>query len=89
MIIYDLYIFTFQSAIYRSRHWGFLRQKGLSVALAMFGHGMTTSRLAGELMFEGFEDPLLDMAKNLPPSATGGAPQVDRFGLFYGVSTYC
>ncbi|XP_034826856.1 protein peste-like [Maniola hyperantus] len=72
------------SAIYRSRYWGYLQQKTLSMALAMFGHGMTISRPARQLLFEGFDDPLLDMAKNLPASATGGAPQVDRFGLFYG-----
>ncbi|XP_047530543.1 protein peste-like isoform X1 [Vanessa atalanta] len=71
------------SAIYRSRHWGFLRQKGLSMGLAMFGHGMSISRLAGELLFDGYEDPLLDLAKSLPSSTTGGAPPVDRFGLFY------
>ncbi|CAH2217644.1 jg1230 [Pararge aegeria aegeria] len=72
------------SAIYRSRHWNFFKQKGLSMVLAMSGHGMTTSRLVRELLFDGFEDPLLDMAKSLPASATGGAPPVDKFGLFYG-----
>lgn len=71
------------SAIYRSRHWGFIRQKGLSMGLAMFGHGISVSRLAGELMFEGYEDPLIDLAKSLPASTTGGAPPVDKFGLFY------
>ncbi|CAH2108669.1 unnamed protein product [Euphydryas editha] len=71
------------SAIYRSRYWGFIRQKGLSMGLAMFGHGISVSRLAGELLFEGYEDPLLDLAKSLPSSTTGGAPPVDRFGLFY------
>ncbi|XP_049868378.1 protein peste-like [Pectinophora gossypiella] len=72
------------SAVYRSRDWGFLRQKGLSMGLAMFGQGISVSKLAGEILFEGYEDPLLDLAKSLPPSATGGAPPVDRFGWFYG-----
>ncbi|CAG4999255.1 unnamed protein product [Parnassius apollo] len=72
------------SAVYRSRDWGFIRQKGLSMGLAMFGEGMSISRLAGELLFEGYDDPLLDLAKSLPESTTGGAPPVDRFGLFYG-----
>ena len=56
------------------------------MGLAMFGHGISVSRLAGELMFEGYEDPLIDLAKSLPASTTGGAPPVDRFGLFYEVS---
>ncbi|XP_023934288.1 protein peste [Bicyclus anynana] len=72
------------SAIYRARHWDFLTQKGLSMMLAMLGHGLTTTRTVRELLFEGFEDRLLDIAKTLPASTTGGAPPVDRFGLFYG-----
>lgn len=55
------------------------------MGLAMFGHGMSVSRLAGELLFEGYEDPLLELSKSLPASTTGGAPPVDRFGLFYEV----
>lgn len=54
--------------------------------LAMSGNGMSVSRLAGELLFEGYDNPLLDLAKTLPSSTTGGAPPVDRFGLFYEVS---
>ncbi|XP_038214513.1 protein peste-like [Zerene cesonia] len=72
------------SAAYQSRDASFLRQKGLSMALTMFGHGISISRLAGELLFEGYEDPLIDIAKNLPESTRGGAPPIDRFGLFYG-----
>lgn len=71
------------SAIYRLRHGDFFSQKGLSMILAMSGNGMSVSRLAGELLFEGYDDPLLDLAKTLPSSTTGGAPPVDRFGLFY------
>ncbi|CAF4893469.1 unnamed protein product [Pieris macdunnoughi] len=72
------------SAIYRAKYWGYLRQKTLSMALAMFGQGISVSKLAGELLFEGYDDPLMDIAKNLPASTTGGAPPLDRFGLFYG-----
>ncbi|XP_061704075.1 protein peste-like isoform X2 [Cydia pomonella] len=71
------------SAIYRARDWGFLEQKMLSMSLAMFGQHMVVSKPARELLFEGYEDALLDVAKTLPASATGGAPPVDRFGLFY------
>ncbi|XP_026732809.1 protein peste-like isoform X1 [Trichoplusia ni] len=71
------------SAVYRSRFWGFLQQKGLSMGLAMFNQQIAISKLAKELLFDGYEDPLLDLAKSLPPSTTGGAPPVDRFGWFY------
>ncbi|KAL4710659.1 hypothetical protein ACJJTC_003295, partial [Scirpophaga incertulas] len=71
------------SAVYRSRFWGYFQQKGLSMGLAMFGQKVSVSKTARELFFEGYEDPLLDLAKSLPPSTTGGAPPVDRFGWFY------
>lgn len=56
------------------------------MGLAMFGQHISVSKLAKELLFDGYEDPLLDLAKSLPPSTTGGAPPVDRFGWFYEVS---
>ncbi|XP_061382843.1 protein peste-like [Danaus plexippus] len=71
------------SAVYRSRHWGFIQQKGLSMGLAMLGQGFSVTRTAEELFFEGYEDPFLDIARILPSTTTGGAPPVDRFGLFY------
>ncbi|XP_049696685.2 protein peste isoform X1 [Helicoverpa armigera] len=71
------------SAVYRSRFWGFLQQKGLSMGLAMFNQNIAVSKLAKELLFDGYEDPLLDLAKSLPSSTTGGAPPVDKFGWFY------
>lgn len=56
------------------------------MGLAMFNQQIAISKLAKELLFDGYEDPLLDLAKSLPPSTTGGAPPVDRFGWFYEVS---
>lgn len=56
------------------------------MGLAMFGQRVSVTKTAGQMLFEGYEDPLLDLAKSLPASTTGGAPPVDRFGWFYGVS---
>lgn len=55
------------------------------MGLSMFRQQIFVTKTAGEILFDGYEDPLLDMAKSLPSSATGGAPPVDRFGWFYGV----
>ncbi|XP_035433639.2 protein peste-like isoform X2 [Spodoptera frugiperda] len=71
------------SAVYRSRFWGFLQQKGLAMGLAMFNQKIAVSKLARELLFEGYDDQLLNLAKSLPSSTTGGAPPVDKFGWFY------
>lgn len=56
------------------------------MGLSMFGHKVSVTKRAGEFLFEGYEDPLLELAKSMPPSATGNAPIVDRFGWFFGVS---
>lgn len=71
------------SAVYRYRFSSFLEQKSLSVGLAIFQQRLHVTKTVRELLFEGYEDPLLDFAKSLPPGATGGAPLVDRFGWFY------
>ncbi|XP_073949909.1 protein peste-like [Choristoneura fumiferana] len=71
------------SAVHNARHWSFIEQKTLSMALAMFGQHMAVSKLARELLFDGYDDAILDVAKSLPASTTGGAPLVDKFGLFY------
>ncbi|KAH9639995.1 hypothetical protein HF086_008090 [Spodoptera exigua] len=63
-----------QLAVYRSRFWGFLQQKGLAMGLAMFNQKIAISKLARELLFEGYDDQLLNLAKSLPSSTTGGAP---------------
>ncbi|XP_072938810.1 protein peste-like [Epargyreus clarus] len=72
------------SAVYRLRDAGFLSQKALAMALAMYNHRFSVSKLAGELLFDGYNDELLDWARLLPASLTGGAPPVDKFGFFYG-----
>ncbi|KAJ2950287.1 hypothetical protein O0L34_g11650 [Tuta absoluta] len=72
------------SAVYRSRNWVSFSQNLLSMGLQLYGQAISVTKPARELLFEGYEDPLLDMAKNLPASVTGGAPPVDRFGWFYG-----
>ncbi|CAB3235288.1 unnamed protein product [Arctia plantaginis] len=72
------------SAAYRARSWGYLQQKGLSIGLKMFKQQFSVTKTASELLFEGYNDSLLDLAKSLPASTTGGAPPVDKFGWFYG-----
>ncbi|XP_048480470.1 protein peste [Plutella xylostella] len=71
------------AAIYKARESGYIQQKTLGMGLAMFGQQMAVSKPARELMFEGYDDLMLEFAKTLPDSATGGAPKIDRFGWFY------
>ena len=41
-----------------------------------------------ELLFEGYSDPLLDIAKFIPPDFPVKIPPYDRFGWFYTVSFF-
>lgn len=53
----------------------------------MFRQNISVTKTAGELLFDGYEDPLLDLANSLPQIETN-APKVDKFGWFYKVNTY-
>ncbi|XP_077284882.1 protein peste-like [Arctopsyche grandis] len=70
------------SAVYTSRYWNYIRQKGLSMGLTIFNQEISVTKTARELLFDGYDDPLLDLAKSLPQKETN-APPVDKFGWFY------
>ncbi|KAI8422836.1 hypothetical protein MSG28_006578 [Choristoneura fumiferana] len=57
------YAYISQSAVHNARHWSFIEQKTLSMALAMFGQHMAVSKLARELLFDGYDDAILDVAR--------------------------
>ncbi len=43
------------------------------------------SKNVSELLFEGYSDPLLDLASHLPPGINLPIPDYDKFGWFYSV----
>ena len=44
------------------------------------------SKNVSELLFEGYSDPLLDLASHLPENISISIPDYDKFGWFYDVS---
>lgn len=40
-------------------------------------------RTVGEFLFQGFNDPLIDLAKTMPFLAGDNVPPFDKFGWFY------
>lgn len=74
-----------QSAAYSARNWNYLVRKGLSLALS--GMAPHITKTAGEMLFEGYTDPLISMAKSMPFLAEGSLPPWDKFGWFYTVSS--
>ncbi|KAJ0175857.1 hypothetical protein K1T71_009016 [Dendrolimus kikuchii] len=71
------------SAVYKYRFSSFVDQKAMSIGLALYRQHIYITKTVRQLLFEGYEDPILDAAKSMPSSMTGGAPLVDRFGWFY------
>ncbi|NP_001164651.1 protein peste-like [Bombyx mandarina] len=72
------------SAIYQARFSGFIEQKLVSLTLTSSQHTkVSVTARASEFLFEGYEDPLLNLAKLMPASVRGGAPALDRFGWFF------
>lgn len=73
--------------MHSSRHWGYMMQKQVSMGLNLYQHQAFITKEARELLFEGYEDDLIDMAHEV---AKFGNPfklniPYDRFGWFYQV----
>lgn len=82
-------MFFFQSAAYAARNWGFITQKQVSMALKMYQQSVFITKDASELLFDGYQDDMLDTGRLLPnfgPYALN--IPYDKFGLFYGVSVW-
>jgi len=56
-----------------------------NVGLLSFGSTYFITRPAGEFLFDGFRDPLLDIANQFPE---GIFPPYDKFGWFYNVNPH-
>lgn len=80
--------FVLQSAANTARNWNFVMQKQVSMGLKLYNQQVHITKDAKELLFEGYEDDLIDMARSV---ASIGPMKMnipyDRFGWFYGVST--
>ncbi|XP_030762896.1 protein croquemort-like isoform X2 [Sitophilus oryzae] len=67
-----------------SMKWSYWFKKALSFTLTSVSAKIYGTHSAGELLFEGHEDPLLNMANNLPAVMAPSMPNLDKFGWFYG-----
>lgn len=56
------------------------------MGLGMYNQKIAVHKTVGQLLFEGYPDEMLEMARTLPKYMTGGAPPVERFGWFYEVN---
>ena len=64
-----------------------MTQKSVSMGLSLYDQNIYVRKTASELLFEGYQDDLIDMARDI--SGFGKDKfniPYDRFGWFYGVS---
>ncbi|KAL3269242.1 hypothetical protein HHI36_008323 [Cryptolaemus montrouzieri] len=66
-------------AVDKARKWNFFYRRGLSVALNTMPY--ESIRTIDELLFNGYEDPLLKMANYLP--FLNDVPDMEKFAWFY------
>lgn len=79
---------SFQSAAHKIRNWNYFLKKGFSFSLSAMSPNIHTTQSIGDVMFHGYEDPLMKLAKNFPALA---GPELnfeltDKFGWFHAVS---
>lgn len=59
--------------------------KGIEIALALYGQKLHVTKTANQWLFEGYEDPIIDVAKGIASILGVGDVPFDRFGWFYMV----
>uniref|UniRef100_A0A1B6CTY0 Uncharacterized protein n=1 Tax=Clastoptera arizonana TaxID=38151 RepID=A0A1B6CTY0_9HEMI len=70
------------TAAHTVRDWSFFYKGGLSLTLSATEQEVSINRRVGELLFEGYTDKLIDIARTLPQFSGVDIP-FDRFGWFY------
>ena len=71
-----------QSAATRAKTWNILKAKSVSFGFTLYNQKVSVTKLASEWLFEGYEDSMLSLAKDMPMLDAGDIP-FDRFGWFY------
>ncbi|XP_058824764.1 protein peste [Topomyia yanbarensis] len=68
------------SAANRARTWNYVKQKGVSMGLNLYNQDVFVVKTAGELLFDGYEDNMVLMGKQLFDASE---VPFDRVGWFY------
>jgi scavenger receptor class B protein 1 len=69
-----------------SRTWNYMVRKGVSFSLRGITPTVHVTRTVEELLFKGFPDTLMKLAKTFPFFVDADIPPWERFGWFYMVS---
>jgi hypothetical protein len=72
----------------QARSWNILKIKGIELSLAFYGQKLHVTKNASQWLFEGYEDPIINVAKEIASFLGVGDIPFDRFGWFYKVSLF-
>ncbi|XP_063236007.1 protein peste-like isoform X2 [Bacillus rossius redtenbacheri] len=78
------------TASYVAREWNYFVQKSISVAFSTMRQKVHITKTVGELLFQGYSDPVIAMGSSFPLPPGVRIPY-DKFGWFYqrnGSTTY-
>lgn len=69
-------------------NWSYAQQKTVSMGLSLYDQQVYVTKSASQLLFEGYQDDMIDIAREAPAFLGGMTVDVpfDRFGWFYMVS---
>lgn len=80
--------YLFQTAAYLSRSWNYLYRKAVSFIVSGLTSHIYATHTVGDLLFDGYKEPLIRIARSTPLFASFGFPDWGRFGWFYQVSFF-
>lgn len=67
-------------------YWPYVHQKSVSIGLNLYDQKAHITKTASELLFEGYQDDLIDVAREMPGFLEQEVEiPYDRFGWFYMV----
>lgn len=72
------------SAANQARSWNIFKVKGVELSLGFFDQQVALTKTASELLFEGYDDPIITVATEIA-KIMGIVVPFDRFGWFYKV----
>ncbi|KAJ8898075.1 hypothetical protein PR048_003435 [Dryococelus australis] len=81
----DFVFALWQAASYVARDWSYFLQKPMSIAFSTLGQEVHVTKPVGELLFDGYSDPVISMGSSFPLPPEIKIPY-DKFGWFYQVS---
>ncbi|XP_019846775.2 protein peste [Bactrocera dorsalis] len=71
------------SAAGKAKRWGSVRRNLVDVGLKLYGQELSITRSVDEMLFTGYSDDMLEMARAMPLFGKDVEVPFDRFGWFY------